>query len=228
MENVDDDRHLAGYIIHRDFDFPSPAKQTHLGFRATGNWLPEQNSWLDVSHMQGESRGTKSRGWGFDVGTTWAMHKNFALTGGFAMGTGDDPGSATDNTFRQTGLHDNNSKFAGVTSFRYYGELIDPELANLEIVTAGITWLPRHGVSLDLVGHSYRQNELNRRLVDTDIDKRPNGRDPELGMELDLILGWRTNKKWDLEVVAAMFKPGKAFNIADQAYLGKVQFRYRC
>ena len=222
----DDDRHLAGYIIHRKFDLAVPVRRTHYGLRALGEWLPEQESWLDIAYMEAKTGQIESRGWALDIGTTWRLHDYFALTLGYAIGQGDDPESNMDHTFRQTGLQDNNAKFAGVTSFRYYGELVDPELANMEILTVGLSWLPRKGISLDLVGHSYRQNELSRRLVNTDIDKRPNGIDADLGWEIDLVLGWRTNRHWDLEVIAALFSPGEAFDDADKAFLGKLQYRY--
>ena len=49
---------------------------------------------------------------------------------GWAWGSGDqEPQSGNNGTFRQTGFQDNNDKWSGVTSFRYYGELVDPELS---------------------------------------------------------------------------------------------------
>lgn len=227
LSNNDDDRHLAGYIIHRDIDLAEPVSRTNYGLRAFGDWLPHQESWVEVAYMQGRSGQIANEGWAFDIGSTWLFHDRFAFTLGYAIGRGDDPDSTADNTFRQSGLQDNNAKFSGVTSFRYYGELVDPELANIEILTAGLGWLPKQGISVDLVGHSYRQNELSPRLVDTAIDMQPNGIDSHLGFEIDLVLGWRTDRRWDLEAVAAWFNPSNAFGQADDAALGKLQFRYR-
>ncbi|MFQ6005297.1 MAG: alginate export family protein [Woeseia sp.] len=227
ISNNDDDRHLAGYVIHRDFDLAVPIQRTHYGVRAFGEWLPQQESWLELAYMNGSVGQADNRGWAFDIGSTWQFHDQFSLTLGYAMGQGDDPQSTEDNTFRQSGLQDNNAKFSGVTSFRYYGELMDPELANLEILTVGLGWLPRRGISLDLVGHSYQQNELSVLLVDSDISDQPNGIDSDLGWEVDLVLGWRTDRRLDLEAVVARFSPGDAFNAADDALLGKLQFRYR-
>ncbi len=80
---------------------------------------------------------------------------------------------------------------------------------------------------MDLVWHSYQQNELSGSLVSTQIVDQPAGIDTDLGSEVDLVLGWRTKRHLDLEVVAAWFRPGAAFNGADDAFLGKVQLRYR-
>ncbi len=227
ISNNDDDRHLAGYVIHRDFDLLVPIQRTHYGLRALGDWLPQQESWVELAYMVGKTGPIDNRGWAFDIGSTWRFHDRFAFTLGYAIGQGDDPDSTADHTFRQTGLQDNNAKFSGVTSFRYYGELMDPELANLEILTVSLGWLPRRGLSVDLVGHTYRQNELSDRLFDTQIDEQPNGIDSDIGWEIDLIMGWRANRHWDLEVVAAWFNPGDAFDQADNAYFGKLQLRYR-
>ena len=220
-------RHIAFYIIHRATDLVVQEQRTHTGLRSHGEWLPNSNSWLEISYMSGKTGLTSTAGWGFDIGNTWMAENGFNFTVAYALGQGDKPQSETNNTFRQTGLQDNNARFAGVTSFRYYGELLDPELANLEIFTAGAGFRFKRKISVDLVGHYYEQNQLSRRLIDSDIDKRPNGRDRELGWEVDFILGWRTNRNWDFEVIGAWFKPGAAFDDADSALLGQLQFRYR-
>lgn len=227
VSNGSQDRHLAGYIIHRDTDLAVGENQTHVGLRAYGDWLSNHNSWLEISYMFGDTGSTDMAGWGLDLGTTWMAKSglNFTLT--YALGQGDKPDSEKDNSFHQTGLQDNNAKFAGVTSFKYYGELTNPELSNLEIITAGIGFRYNYQISVDLVGHYYEQNQLSQRFVGADIRKRPNGLDHELGWEADVVLGWRPNISWDLEVIAAYFKPGAAFDVADSAMLGKLQLRYR-
>lgn len=228
LSNNDEDRHLAAYVIRRDFDFPLEERRTNYGIRVIGEWLPDQKSWLEIAGMRGESGATDLGGWAVDIGTSWQFHDHFAVSGGYAVGSGDKPDSEKDETFRQTGLQDNNGKFSGVTSFRYYGEVVEPELANLEVLTFGLAWLPHRRVSLDLVGHRYRQHRLSRRWVDSQIDMNPSGQSTDLGWELDLVLGWRTNPKWDLEVITGWFEPGDAFPRADtEAIFGKVQFRYR-
>ena len=167
-------------------------------------------------------------GWAIDVGSTWYIGDRWYLTGAWAFGSGDDDTrDGSDNNFRQTGLQDNNAKFGGVTSFRYYGELVDPELANLHIGTLGIGYRFNKTSSLDILGHYYRQDEAARKLIGFDLDKKANGIDRELGWEVDAILGWRPSPAWDLELVYGWFKPGEAFEDASDASLGKVQVRFR-
>jgi len=227
VSNNNEERHLAAYVINRVFRYPVDGRRTLAGYRMIGEWLPDNWSWLEVSRMTGNSGATDTEGWGLDVGTTWEFASRFNVTLGYAYGSGDKPETATDETFLQTGLQDNNDKFGGVTSFKYYGELTEPVLGNLRILTAGVGWLPRRRVSLDLVAHQYRQDQLSRHLVDMKLKNRPNGRSKDLGEEADLILGWRTNRKWDLEIVAAWFHPGEAFKPADDAFFYKVQYRLR-
>lgn len=227
VSNGDEDRHLAAYLIHRDFDLPLPEQRTHVGIRAYGEWLPNSEGWLEVARMTGDVGALDAAGWGFDAGNTFLFRSGFNFTLAYAWGEGDDSASPRVEDFRQTGFQDNNAKFGGVTSFRYYGELSDPELANLGITTLGVGYLFPARISLDLVGHRYRQDRLSRRWSTSEIDRRPNGVDRDLGWEVDLIFGWRTHPSWDLELIGAWFRPGEAFVDGDDAFLGKVQLRYR-
>jgi len=225
---TDLDRRFAAYIIHRNTDFLLSEKITHMGVRAFLEWPPEHESWLEISRMSGSSGNTDLRGWGLDIGTTRNIGKRWYITASWAYGQGDgNTQDGTNSTFRQTRLQDNNGKFGGVTSFRYYGELMDPELANLHIGTLGIGYLFTERGSIDLVGHYYRQNKAARRIINSDLEQRANGIDRELGWEIDAIVGWRPVRAWDFEFVLGWFKPGKAFATRDDAWVTKLHVRYR-
>ncbi len=225
----DPERRFAAYVIHRDTDLAGlKEKVTHTGVRAFVEWPPRHDSWFELSRISGSSGSTSLRGWGMDVGTTRSLGERWYLTAAWAFGQGDDKTSdGTDGNFRQTRMQDNNSKFGGVTSFRYYGELVDPELANMHIGTLGIGFRFTPKSSIDLVGHYYRQDKAVRRIIDSDIDQKPNGIDRELGWEIDAIVGWRPVRSWDFELVVGWFKPGKAFRRNDDAWVSKLQVRYR-
>jgi len=226
-------RRFAAYVIYRDTDLLGRREKiTHMGLRAFGQWPPEHKSWLEIAYMSGSQdriRGrTDLQGWGLDIGTTRSIGKRWFLTAGWAYGKGDDNiRDGTDGNFRQTRLQDNNGKFGGVTSFRYYGELFDPELANLQISTLGIGYRFAPRGSIDLVGHYYRQDKAVRKILDSDLDQRPDGINRELGWEVDVIVGWRPVRAWDFELVLGWFRPGKAFRRRDDAWVSKIQIRYR-
>ncbi len=226
-------RNFAAYAIQRQTDLPGRrGKVTHIGLRAFGQWPPQHESWLEISSMRGNRAGNRGRinmrGWGFDIGTTRSIGKHWFLTAGWAFGQGDNnTRDGTDGSFRQTRLQDNNGKFGGVTSFRYYGELLDPELANMHIGTLGLGYRFAARGSIDLVGHYYRQDKAARKIIDSDLDQRPDGISRDLGWEIDAIIGWRPVRAWDFELVLGRFKPGKAFRRRDDAWVSKVQIRYR-
>jgi alginate production protein len=229
LSNGDNQRHLAAYAVYRDIDEPVDEQPLHLGARAIGEWLPQNDVWADVSGLSGERADDRLNAYGLDLGTTWSPPAlaPFSFTAGYAFASGDaDPGG-TDHGFRQTGFQDNTAKFAGVTSFQYYGELFDPELANMRILTAGVGARIATRTSLDLVWHQYQQDEPLASLIDAGVKPKPDGVDANLGTEVDLILGMRRFTDWDLEVVLGWFSPGDAFTQDDDALLGKIQLRYR-
>ena len=230
LSNNSDNRHLAAYLVRRDIDAIDGDQSevpTHYGFRALGDWLPHAESWLELATLRGSRAGRDIEAWGLDVGTTWELGSRTYFTLSYAHGSGGEIDETVDQTFRQTGLQDNNSKFGGVTSFRYYGELAEPELANLSIYTVGLGWRLASRTSLDLVWHQYLQDQARSTLIDSEIDQRPNGIDKDLGWELDLVFGVRRDDSWHLELVGAYYQPGIAFDDRDSAFLLKAQFRYR-
>ncbi len=153
------------------------------------------------------------KGSAFDIGVTLKtklpVRPSFTL--GFAQGSGDsDPDDNTDRAFRQTGLDDNNGKFNGVDSFRYYGELLRPRLSNIRISTASIGYPLFRDSSIEILYHRYRQvdasDQLSSRLR---ID--PDGQHTFLGDEIDIVLGLEEWEKLELELVGSVFRAGDAF-----------------
>ena len=171
------------------------------------------------------------RGHGLDAGATYVLEgplePSFTLS--YAFGSGDsDPDDGTDRNFRQTGLQDNNARFNGVTSFKYYGELLEPELSNLKIFTAGVGVRPSRKTSIDLLYHRYRQDVAFDELRDSNLDEDPNGDSRALGEEIDLIVGVRKWHDIDVEFIAGHFSPGDAFpRNADSALFFNFEARYR-
>jgi len=221
------------------FEDDSDSQLTWLGVSAAGTrklrgW-GRFDYWLEAAGVFGEERFTDysgptgSRivdaidkhdvsGWGLDVGGTWEFNITAQpyFTLGYAIGSGDSNMQETsDSGFRQTGLQDNSDKLHGVASFSYYGELIDPELSNLHIVTAGFGLRFLRRSSIDFLYHKYRQVERAPFLRDVNFKRDPDGRDPDIGQEWDVIVGIEDFQPVEFKFVGSIFRPGRAFRPED-------------
>ena len=230
LSNLAGPRHYAAYVVHRDFGPERGERATHQGVRSSGRLGDHWRFWSELSLLTGDRDGREVEAWGGDVGLRWrgrgALRPTVTL--GWAQGEGDDGSSSMDRRFRQTGLQDNNSRVGGGSFVRYYGELINPELSNLRISTVGFGFEIARRTTLELIAHHYRQDVASRRLTNTDLERRPNGVDPDLGWELDAVLSLRSFRKIDVELVGAWFRHGGGFaaDEADDASLFRLQFRY--
>lgn len=233
VSNDDEDRHLAAWALKRDIELDGVSESPlHLGVRLMGDeWLDDHDLWADAAWLTGSNGDLDYQAFGFDVGTTWSPDRlgPFSFTTSWAFGSGDtDANDSVDGSFRQTGFQDNNGKWSGLTSFRLYGELLDPELSNLSILTAGLGWEVSRDTSVDLVLHHYAQARADSQWAGgTDLETAPNGLSRDLGFEVDLVLGSRRFRPFDLELVGAWFHPGDGFDAMEDAFLARFQLRYR-
>ncbi|MEW6745088.1 MAG: alginate export family protein [Planctomycetota bacterium] len=224
-----DHHSLSAYVIDRrdksDADFsPLLYGARSLSFPRLG-----LRHWAEVALADGVVGPERLRGYGIDAGVTYILDHDLrpAVTVSWALGTGDRDPNDDWGPFRQSGLQDNNDRFGGVTSFRYYGELLDPELSNLQVTTLGLGMRPARNFSVDVVGHTYRQDEAAALLVESNLRSDPNGQSRDLGWEMDMILGYRHSTILTTELVIGRFAPGRAFDQDDPAYLAQVQVRFK-
>lgn len=229
LSNHDSNAHLAAYALHRDFGDGFDESQTHAGVRAIGSFLPQQDSWLELGWAAGTDGAQDFEGWAFDVGTVWEPEAlPVHVVAGWAWGSGDEDSSDGKlDEYRQTGLQDNTAKLGGITSVRYYGEVFDPELSNLSVLTGGLVLPIGDRESASLLWHKYDQVAALDSLRDSDLDMDPSGLDRDLGWELDFVLGSRRFANWDIELIAGYFEPGDAFPLGQAAALYQLQIRYR-
>jgi hypothetical protein len=222
----------AAYVVDRDDRRSTSANRT-LGLRARGEPAERLRYWSELALARGKDGENRIEGWGLDAGATYVFRAPLApsVTLGYAYGSGDeDPDDGVDRTFRQTGLQDNNDRWNGVTSFKYYGEILEPELRNLQVFTAGVGVRPTARTSIDLVAHYYLQAEtapMELRPI-TNLRQDAGGDSPKLGWEVDLIFGSKEWKPMRLELVLGWFHPGSAFERArnDAAFV-RLQVDYR-
>jgi hypothetical protein len=224
-----------------------------LGMRAIGRWKTKPLGtlfyWTDVAHVSGSetltdfsetidglfSPGAATqidvRGWAVDAGLTLRPRKNrqLSFTASYAMGSGDDGSDSTlDRSFRQTGLNSNKDNYRGVTRFRYYGELLRPELSNLQVMTFAFGHRFLSASSLDLVYRNFRQVYASTTLRSARIGAPLNGVDKDVGNEIDLVIGVEEWRNWELSVVGSVFLPGDAFGPGadEKAYRADLRVRY--
>ena len=223
-----DNIEAMGYWFTRDDTSSGDEDLHYLGFQTFGQWNPATTFWANTAYVTGDGAGGKISGWGVDLGASYLLEpvSKLSLNLGFAFGTGDDnPNDSVDHRFRQTGIHDNNAKFNGVTSFRYYGELLRPTVSNIMITTLGGGLRPTPHSSIDLVYHYYRQHHAAAELTSS-LLANPSGRSGDLGHELDLIVGVSEIEHWKFELVLGLFVPGQAFAGEDNAYFGSFELSY--
>ncbi len=192
----------------------------HLGYWLDTAWVDGDERFLELEELAGERSAVLAvqqrdvRGWAFDVGANWMPQLAFEprLFAGYAFGSGDEsPDAGRDRSFRQTRLHANEAGFGGVERFVHYGALLDPELSNLGVVTAGVGIALFRSSSLDLVWHHYRLVELATELRDARFDAELTGRHRDVGQGLDLVLALEEWERFEAALTLAGFRAGHAF-----------------
>ena len=211
----------------------SDADLRWIGLRAAGDvYLSSGGAltyWLDTAAVAGDEavfeygnatpgisrvtsrRQQRVRGHAVDLGLTWNLGtaRRPTLAVSHARGSGDkNLNDDTDHAFRQTGLQDPTQEF------RYYGELLRPELSNLAITTASIGFGVTAGSRLTLGYHRFRQVYPATFLRDARIDLRPTGQDHDLGREISLLVEMREWENLKVVLAAATFQAGNAFGTA--------------
>ncbi len=217
------DIRYAAYVIYRDDRTGAEGKPVHLGLRSYGMPTDEFNFWSDVAILRGtDEMNRQFRGHAFDVGATYRFpklpwHPSISLA--FAYGSGESDASGSKNReFRQTGLESNEWRLSGIAKFKYYGEVLDPELSNLRIFTAGVGFRPAPHVYVDLVYHKYWLNSFTDQLRNSAVTALMNQTEmppsKDVGQALDIIVGLRNLfgiRRLGLDLRAGLFFPGRAF-----------------
>lgn len=202
-----------------------------FGIQRLGEAGSDIRYWLNAAAVRGKSRGRKLRAYGVDSGLSVRFDGDWRpfITLGLAYGSGDDDLSdGEDGNFRQTGLQDNEARTYGITSYNYYGEVIDLELSNMWVGTLGIGIRPHGDTSAELLYHHYLQAESDDELFDSDLEVDPNGDHRGLGQEIDFVAAYRPSDRTKLSLVLGVFFPGDAFpDGSDPALLARVKFSYR-
>ncbi|MFQ5510611.1 MAG: alginate export family protein [Candidatus Krumholzibacteriia bacterium] len=230
------DKHnqLGAYFLLRSDTAARNREPLYVGVNYRGRINRVLRPWLDAAILRGEDKGEDQSAWAVDLGATLiARDASFvpSLTVAYAIATGDETGAdQTSQNFRQTGYQDNVARFGGVTTVRYYGELLDPELSNLKVFTAGVGMRPVEDSSVEVIYHFYRQHQPDNKLRGSNLTTPPalpNGFSTEIGWGVDLVAA--SPKLWDhvdLTWTTGFFRPGAAFDPRrEDAWLNKFEVR---
>jgi alginate production protein len=222
---------IAGYILKQDDRLASNVSPLFFGIQSEGKIGSNFGHWFEFSLQRGTSGTRKLRATAFDFGAIYYLPADSkpAIFAGYAHGSGGG-NAATDRNFRQTGLQDNEDRITGLGNVKYYGELLDPDLSNIEIFTAGVGIRPSASSSLEIVAHKYRQAKLDDDDIrGSSISPELNGNSKDIGTEVDAILALRLGNGLGLESKLGWFSPGKAFDAParDDAFFGKVRLVFR-
>lgn len=225
----------GGLHIDEDATDPSDLNGRWFGLRSSGEWRLESKWrlawWLDTAWLRGRESVTgydelddggfvagssatrRVRGRAVDLGATVTLPFDLrpTITLAHARGSGGTADAGRDDNFRQTGLHENKSRFGGVKRVQRYGELLQPELSNLRVTTlgAGLRFLDRS--SLELIGHRYRQVVPSGVIAGSRLSADPAGNRGDIGREIDVVLALREWRHFDLVLRWSRFTPGDAF-----------------
>ena len=254
-QNDHSSRQPVGQLVKEDREDPSDAALLWLGARASGeldlNHFGDLTYWLDGAWVSGHERllnfkKDKQRqdhlrvsslierdvsGWGLDSGLSWKTELPWrpTLTLSYAFGSGDrTPERGPDRAFRQTGIQDNKARFNGVNRFRYYGEVLRPELSNLHIWTAALGFRFWRASSIEFLYHFYRQVYPAPFLRDSKLDADPLGKGQTIGQEWDMVLGFHQWEHLEIELSAGLFRAGSAYGprSGETAYTTILKVKY--
>lgn len=222
-----EDARLAAYMVDRHDRAGQEGRPRLFGVRAHGAPTDALSYWAELATVRGKDElARKFDARGGDVGFTYRIlsvpwYPN--VTVGYAAGSGDsNPDDNRNREFRQTGLQSNEHRFAGVSKFKTYGEALDPELSNLKILTAGFGFRPSANVSVDIVVHRYRLDELSDEvrnsaltaLANQAFPDDPSAQSKDVGKALDIIVGLRRVfglRRLGIDLRLGWFEPGAAF-----------------
>lgn len=201
---------LAGYFLRRD-DRTRREQPRWLMTQAYGR-AGAFRYWGNAAVRRGRSQTATFAGWAYDTGVSIRLGGPI-VTLGYAGASGDrDRSDSVDRTFRQTAMEDTETRLAGFKRVHTYGALLEPELTNLRVTTAGIgrQW---RSLALDLVHHAYWQDVPRRTPASSALGLQPTGDAGMLGQEADLLLTIRLGNGVDLSLLGGVYAPGRTQSV---------------
>lgn len=174
-------------------------------------------SWLaGEEHQQNDATGINRKlemdaqsGW--DLGFVGRFdHNRFAVGLGIGSASGDFDGEPQ--YFRQPIIAKNKKRMLGVKKYRIFGDVLAPDLANLQIASLWMGWAVNPGFWIEGGVHQYRQLDADSAAFYSRSRLQPDGKSKDIGTALDLVLGGRIGVGKELQLNLGWFQGGKAFD----------------
>ena len=230
IREIADGIDLGGFAVAGENHDVADTRTLLVGLTSRGEAANGLDYWIDAALLRGEDQGADLRGYGIDFLASYRFEAPLRprVLMGYAFGSGDpDPDGGDDRGFRQTGLQDNEAELGGVAAFKYLGEVFDPELSNLSVLTAGIGVHPHEDLSIDLVYHRYLQDDASEQISSSVLEAEATGESRRLGDEIDLVVGYESAEHVSISGFFGCFLPGAAFeNGADEALLARIEIQF--
>jgi hypothetical protein len=112
-----------------------------------------------------------------------------------------------------------------VESYRVYGEILDPELSNLEVGTLVLGFPLLRSSSIDFAAHLYRQLIASPFVRGSRLRVDPLGEDIDLGAALDLVFALEEWEHWRLRLIGSAFRAGPAYGPLEGQMIYESEFK---
>jgi alginate production protein len=227
--------HIEFFGIYEDSDKEDLYKDHKLGWLGMRTYGKSTNIeyWTDFAFMSGDigyidEASYSASGYGLDLG---AIYRTNAISFGVDIAYGSADISDEEDSkklYLQPKISNNKSSIIGTTRYRYYGELADPQLSNLKIISlfAGSKIFSNNWI--EVAYHYYQQNEADTNFESSRFLVKPNGESADIGTEFDVILGGKYDNKSELQLVFSSFTAGDAFEgvaIEKEAYRAHIDYK---
>ncbi len=197
------------------------------GLRADGNTKFNNSNikyWIDFALLRG-SFNQKISSNGIDLGAVYNKDSSPYMFGiSYARGSGSKDSK---HNFYLPYLANNRHKLLNMPSFKYYGEFLNPDLSNLQIISLYGNYDFKNGNTLSVILHHYNQVSASPVLRATDMVLQPNGKSTDIGDEIDLIWYFNRPNLKHYKLVFSYFRGGSAFDDASIKEGLYVYFIYR-